>query len=131
MENVTKVILHCSDWDGEPQTTETIRSWHFQRGFKEIGYHWVIRKDGVLEPGRPMTQQGAHCLGQNDTSIGICLCGRHMFTEVQFVTLRRLLKFVHDIFPAATLHGHNEFNQNKTCPNFDLGGLRDFWNALS
>lgn len=127
---VTKIILHCSDSDAQPQTIETIRSWHVQRGFKDVGYHWVIIKSGVLQAGRPMNKMGAHCLGYNETSIGICLTGKKIFFEEQYNTLRRLLAFVHGFFPGATLHAHNEFNKNKTCPNYEVRGLREFWNAL-
>ena len=69
-----EIIVHCSatkeykDYD-----VEDIRKWHKERGFKDIGYHFVITRDGIIQRGRPMSQFGAHCRGHNKNSIGICL----------------------------------------------------------
>ena len=59
-----------------------IRRWHLERGWAEIGYHFVIRKSGDLEIGRSLEYQGAHCLGINDQSIGVC-CSGMKATHVQ------------------------------------------------
>lgn len=54
---------------------DTIRSWHLERGWDDIGYHFVISKNGKIEPGRTLDSVGAHALGRNENSIGVCLEG--------------------------------------------------------
>ena len=82
-----------------------IREWHLARGWSDIGYHWVIlnvfakgtsayipRDDGRVEQGRPEAKIGAHCRGQNSTSIGIVLIGVDWFTPLQFEALERIVR---------------------------------------
>lgn len=128
-DDVKKVILHCTDSAKSDQQVDTVRAWHLARGFHDIGYHWLICNDdkGSIQQGRPMSEMGAHCLGYNDSSIGVCLAGKHAFTEAQFTSLKRLLKTLKEIYPVATLHAHNEFNPNKTCPNFAIAPWVEYW----
>lgn len=131
---VKMVILHCTGTDKTEQHVDMVRSWHLARGFHDIGYHWLISNDasGSIQQGRAMNEMGAHCLGYNDCSIGVCLAGNHAFSEAQFASLRRLLKTLKEIYPEATLHAHNEFNANKTCPNLDLkAGWLAFWDSVN
>ena len=129
MRKINKIIIHCAATKpsmdiGVPE----IRKWHLERGFSDIGYHDVIRRDGSVEEGRPMELAGAHCQGQNAHSIGICLVGgidekgkpENNFTEAQFKSLRRLLSMYKTQHKKATIHGHNEFNYNKACPSFNV-----------
>lgn len=90
--------------------------------FSDIGYHYVITKDGVIHFGRPLHIPGAHAYPLNKRSIGICLTGRNDFTLDQFASLIILCDDLciefglnrEDIVP------HNKINPRKTCPNFDL-----------
>ena len=67
------IIIHCSATRaGQDFTATDIDRWHRQRGFRSIGYHFVIRLDGTIEPGRDVALDGAHCTGWNHRSIGIC-----------------------------------------------------------
>lgn len=105
-----------------------IRKWHLQRGFQDIGYHWVIYQDGSVHMGRTESKIGAHVAGHNKNSIGVCYVGGigadgkavDTRTPQQKAALLTLLKVLHTKYPGATVHGHNEF-ANKACPCFNVG----------
>lgn len=128
MRRIKEIIIHCSATpQGVQYTIKDIDRWHKQKGWKCCGYHYVILLDGTIQKGRPLEQEGAHCLGHNTHSIGICyiggldLHGRPSDTRTpeQKGTLQRLLKFLKERFPEATIHGHNEFAA-KDCPCFKV-----------
>jgi N-acetylmuramoyl-L-alanine amidase len=119
MRKITRIILHCSASDLPLQNAAMIDSWHKARGFSKIGYHYFIKFDGTIETGRNLNEVGAHCEGHNKDSIGICLAGLKNFNQRQFDVLAKLLKQLKKTYPLATIHGHREFNPNKTCPVFD------------
>lgn len=74
--NIIEIIVHCSATpEGKDFTVEQIRQWHLQRGFTDIGYHYVIYRDGSIHKGRDESIIGAHCTGHNTISIGICYIG--------------------------------------------------------
>lgn len=76
MRKITEIIIHCAATpEGKDFTVQDIDRWHRQRGFKSIGYHFVIYRDGSIHKGRPLDQIGAHCTGHNANSIGICYIG--------------------------------------------------------
>jgi N-acetyl-anhydromuramyl-L-alanine amidase AmpD len=114
------IIVHCSDSDVPAHDNiETIDRWHKQRGWKMVGYHYVITKDGEVHPGRPESAVGAHCKGQNIDSLGICLTGRNEFSQEQLDSAERLFNELcskYDIDPENILP-HNHFDESKTCPN--------------
>lgn len=130
MRTINEIIVHCSATpEGRDYTVAQIRQWHLQRGFRDIGYHYVIYRDGTIHTGRPVAQAGAHCTGHNAHSIGVCYVGgvakdnktpKDTRTEAQKKSLANLLKRLHELYPKATLHGHREF-ANKACPSFDVG----------
>lgn len=136
MRTITKIIIHCAATpEGKPFTVADIDRWHRQRGFRCIGYHYVIYLDGSIHKGRPVEQIGAHCTGQNARSIGICYIGgcakdgktpKDTRTEAQKAALIQLVKELKASYPEATIHGHNEF-ANKACPSFNVktSGLCD------
>lgn len=128
MRKIDKIILHCSATkEGQHFTVEDIDQWHKARGFAKIGYHKVIYLDGSVHDGRPLDQIGAHCLGHNATSIGICYIGgldangkpKDTRTPAQKNGLYDLLNTLKALFPNATIHGHNEFAA-KACPCFNV-----------
>ena len=131
--NITKIIIHCSATpQGENFTVDQIRQMHLARGFSDIGYHWYIDANGDIFPGRDEKLAGAHCLGHNTVSIGVCYCGgcpHRSVTNWENSGLdtrtpeqkAALLKVIGDLrkrYPKATIHGHREF-ANKMCPCFD------------
>lgn len=129
MRKINQIILHCSDSDyPQHDNVETIRQWHLERGWKDIGYHYVITKDGRIRWGRALELYGAHCIGQNKDSIGICLCGRKEFTQAQFKSLQVLILRLMDRYNLTKedVYGHNHYNKLKSCPNFNIAeALKD------
>lgn len=128
MRKIDKIILHCSATRaGRNFTVEDIASWHRQRGFTTIGYHFVIYLDGTVHKGRDINVIGAHTVGQNAYSIGICYIGgldasgkpADTRTPAQKEAMRKLVNSLKEKYPGATVHGHNEF-ANKACPCFDV-----------
>jgi len=109
---------------------DEIREWHIkERGWKDIGYHYVIRRDGTIELGRPVTEVGAHCKGYNKNSIGICLVGGLRrngrfakadanFTFEQYRVLKTLLNDLTEAYNAE-VKGHRDLKQTD-CPTFDV-----------
>lgn len=108
-----------------------IRRWHLQRGWLDIGYHYVIRRDGTVEEGRPRDAIGAHVSGHNTDSIGICLVGgvsekdvkvpENNYTKAQMEALHGLLETLKTVFPKADIRGHRDFpGVAKACPCFDV-----------
>jgi N-acetylmuramoyl-L-alanine amidase len=127
MRTLDKIIFHCAFTPPQMDIgVEEIRQWHLAKGWADIGYHFVIRRDGSVETGRPIGMMGAHCLGQNANSIGVCLVGGmnttggpdSNFTLHQYVTVDSLKS----IYSALTVHGHREFSP-KDCPCFDVAVL--------
>ena len=129
VRQITKIILHCSATrEGQDVSVETILKWHLNRGWSDIGYHYVIYLDGSIHEGRPVNRSGAHTKGYNSKSIGVCYIGgvekdgktpKDTRTPEQDTALTNLITALLEMYPTATLHGHNEF-ANKACPSFDV-----------
>jgi len=129
MRPINKIIIHCSATPEDRDVkTETIRGWHLDRGFSDLGYHFVIELDGMMKKGRPLEVVGAHVRGQNNNSIGICYVGgvdeqmkpKNTLDKCQEEQLIAILKWLKEKFPKATVHGHNEFTDSKACPSFNV-----------
>ena len=121
------IIVHCSDSpQGRGDDVNTIRQWHLARGWKDVGYHYVILENGVIQKGREDNVLGSHAKGYNDR-LGICLIGKNTFTKEQMNALYTLAISLckHYNFKASDILGHYEVNDGKTCPNFKVDGLRD------
>jgi len=129
MRKILKIILHCSDSPDEQDIGfDEIDSWHKARGFEyrengqsiHCGYHYIVRRDGTIERGRPEYAVGAHCHGHNEDSIGIVWVGRDEMTDLQkrhLVTLCDYMLCFHALDESA-LFQHCDFNNKKTCPRF-------------
>lgn len=130
MRPIDHIVVHCSASQPYPSIdAAVIRRWHRDRGFLDIGYHYVIKTDGTVEPGRPLDKVGAHVEGHNATSIGICLVGgvdakgksKDNFEPVQKETLKTLIYQLLCQFPGSVVLGHRDFpNVHKDCPCFDV-----------
>ena len=126
MRVITLIVIHCSAVrPGQTSSAAQIDTWHRERGWKlGIGYHYVVRRDGEVEPGRPEWMIGAHCVNHNAHSIGVCYEGgldirgqpADTRTEAQKVSLRRLLADLHRRYPKALIVGHHDLNPQKDCP---------------
>ena len=76
MREINKIVIHCSATPPDMYVDKAmIDRWHKERGWSGCGYHYVIKRDGQIELGRPIEKIGAHVKGHNKTSIGICYCG--------------------------------------------------------
>ena len=131
MRKIDKIILHCTATpEGREVTVADVTAWHKERGFRTIGYHYLVHLDGTVVRGRREEEIGAHCLGQNAGSIGVCYVGgldsrgnpKDTRTAAQRVALRNLVEGLQRRYPHATLHGHNEFAA-KACPCFKISDL--------
>lgn len=126
--NIKELIVHCSATpEGKDYSVDTIRQWHLQRGFSDIGYHYVIYRDGSIHIGRDESIIGAHCTGHNTDSIGVCYIGgcatdgktpEDTRTTEQKQSLVKLLKELKTKYPQASIHSHRDF-ADKACPSFD------------
>ena len=131
MRELKEIILHCTATkEGQDYSVEQVRKWHLDRGFNDIGYHFLIRLDGTVEAGRPLETVGAHCTGHNANSIGIAYVGgldkngrpKDTRTLPQREAMRRLVYDLKQYFPRLEVHGHNEYS-TKACPCFPVSEL--------
>ncbi len=132
MRPIDTIILHCSATPPDMDIgAAEIDIWHKGRGWKRIGYHFVIRRNGTVERGRPLAQIGAHVEGHNRRTIGICLVGgvrdhgahppaENNFTPAQWAALRALVVDLLGHFPKAGVIGHHDVEPHKACPSFDV-----------
>lgn len=128
MREIKKVIVHCAATpEGRDVKTEEIKRWHTEeRGWSDIGYHWVVELDGAVCEGRNESINGAHCRGHNSDSLGICYVGgsdadgnpKDTRTSEQSDSLVTLIKEILDRHPDAEVFGHRDFSE-KACPSFD------------
>lgn len=136
--DVRFIVVHCS---ATPPTMnigrQEIDRWHRQRGFREIGYHYVIRRDGSIEVGRDLDKVGAHVEGYNAVSYGICLVGgvdadnqpEDNFEKAQKAALIPLIEKLLARSPKAKVLGHRDLPRvNKACPSFDV---KEWWGEVN
>ena len=132
--SINEIIVHCSATrEGMDYTVADIKRWHTTpvskggRGWSDIGYHYVIYRDGSVHKGRDVNVAGAHCTGHNSHSIGVCYVGgvksdgkseKDTRTPAQKASLLKLLKELRTLYPMAKIRGHRDF-ANKACPSFD------------
>ena len=129
-EKTDYIVVHCSD---TPATMDVgaaeIRQWHTSKDphdpskpWIDIGYHYVIRRNGTLETGRPAGVVGSHAKGYNDRSVSVCLIGGkdcNNFTREQIQALGKIVDELKTRYPAAKVVGHHDLSGGKTCPQFD------------
>lgn len=125
---INEIIIHCTATpEGKDYSVDTIRQWHRQRGFSDVGYHYIIHPNGQIDDGRDVNVAGAHCSGHNSHSIGIAYIGgmtadnksaKDTRTDEQRTAIKRLLRALRSIYPKAKIHGHRDFAA-KACPSFD------------
>ena len=124
------LVIHCSATRCNVSfTVEQLRQCHLQRGFKDIGYHFYITRNGELHHCRPVSEPGAHVRGFNRHSIGICYEGgldeegrpADTRTQAQRFALLDLLTILKHQYPDAQILGHYQLSASihKACPCFD------------
>tara|TARA_R100000808_G_scaffold6280_2_gene18799 strand:+ start:4410 stop:4946 length:537 start_codon:yes stop_codon:yes gene_type:complete len=128
-ENTELAIIHCAF---TPRTHDIgvaeIDQWHRQKGWLSCGYHYVIRRDGQIEIGRELMVAGAHTIGFNNKSVGVCLVGgasadlkryENNFEDDQMASLEAVLRHIIEVWPDLVVAGHCDV-ADKRCPGFDV-----------
>ena len=122
------LVIHCSATRCNVSfPVERLRECHLQRGFRDIGYHFYITRDGEIHRGRALEKIGAHCRNHNTHSVGVCYEGgldangkpKDTRTLEQKGALLALLRELKRQFPKALIVGHRDLNPMKGCPCFD------------
>lgn len=146
MRQITHIIIHCSATTKRADIgAEDIRRFHKNRGWSDIGYHYVIRRNGKVELGRDLDKDGdideetgAHAFGWNAHSLGICLVGgadwrgrgEANFTREQMVALAAFLVAKREEYPGVIVIGHRDTGANKDCPSFDVATWLKFGSVV-
>lgn len=127
MRKINEIIVHCSATKPSVDIgVKEIRNMHVQENkWADIGYHYVVRLNGIVERGRAEYRAGAHCYGHNRHSIGVCYVGGlnqsgescDTRTAAQKKALRELLSKLVEKYHCE-IHGHNEYS-SKACPCFN------------
>ncbi len=139
MREISKIIVHCSATKPSMLIgAYEIRHWHKDRGWADIGYHYVIKRDGEVEKGRNIAVIGAHAKGHNTNSIGVCLVGGidgegkadDNYTLKQYNSLIELIGFLKLTFDITDVFGHRDIKGvTKSCPCFDVRAWYKFETA--
>ena len=131
---INKIVIHCSATpEGKDYTVEQIRQWHLDRGWRDIGYHIIVYRDGTVHQGRSDNQIGAGVRGHNKDSIHICYIGgveskkvdkkwipKDTRTDEQKDALIEICNYHKNLHPKANILGHRDFKGvTKACPSFD------------
>ena len=149
VRKITEIIVHCTATpEGNDTTVEAIRKAHMrERGFSDIGYHYVVYLDGSIHEGRSVHQAGAHCSGHNSNSIGVVYVGglenipgvpyeklppKDTRTSAQKKALLKLVKALMKLYrlPSSRVFGHYQF-ANRACPSFKIEPFRRELDAMS
>lgn len=149
--SIDAIVIHCAATpEGRPVSLAQITAMHKARGFRTVGYHYVILLDGTVAKGRPEAEVGAHVEGHNAHSIGVCYIGglaadaktpKDTRTDAQRAALADLVKDMHARYPKARICGHRDFSPDlnkdgviqprewmKACPSFDVAA---WWAGVS
>ena len=137
MRAITQLIIHCADTPAIMDIgAEEINDWHIARGWSAIGYHFVVRRDGTIEKGRDLDNDGdvleevgAHAAGHNAHSLGVCMVGGKggfNFTARQMRSLDFIIDDMVQRFPDIEVLGHCDLaNVDKECPQFNVRAWRE------
>lgn len=115
-KSTTRIILHHAA--AESCDAATIHQWHLNKGWSGIGYHFVVRKNGSIERGRPEDTVGAHALNNNSDSIGICFEGNfetETMPETQKAAGKELVAYLKQKYGISTVQKHKDVTST-TCP---------------
>lgn len=124
------IVIHCSATPADMDIgVEKIKHWHVvENGWDDVGYHYIIKRDGTLQTGRDESMVGSHARAVNGTSLGVCLIGgsdksgkwENNFTEEQFESLKTLITKLKIDFEIEQVIGHYQVDEKKQCPSFDV-----------
>jgi N-acetyl-anhydromuramyl-L-alanine amidase AmpD len=138
VSKISWLVLHCSDTPASMDVDITdVWRWHVdERGWRDVGYHFFIKRDGSIQLGRMQNgdafldraEVGAHTRGLNGTSLGICYAGRDGMTPQQEKAALWLLRTHMTLLGlgADSVIGHAEADpkSGKMCPGLDMAVFR-------
>ncbi len=141
MRTIKLRVYHCSaDEGGTDHSLMYYEKLHLKRGFRMIGYHFLVHPDGRVDEGRPLKMIGAHVKGYNSESVGICYIGGLRYgkpadtrTPQQIIALRAIDRVLESQFPESKRVGHRDLSVDlngdgviskrewmKACPSFSV-----------
>ena len=142
MRPINMIVIHCSATkETTAYTVDQLRRDHLARGFRDIGYHYYIRRNGIITQCRPVSEPGAHAIGYNAHSIAICYEGglnssgqpKDTRTEAQKSSLHELIATLKTKYRITRICGHRDLSPDldgdgtvepnewvKACPCFDV-----------
>ena len=128
-KSTESIVIHCSATKPTMDIgLNEIRKWHVkENGWRDVGYHYIVRRNGEVELGRRHDDTGAHAAGYNHKTIGVCMVGgmaddnaaENNFTDKQWTAVKDLLNQIKVDYPGLKIIGHNEIS-SKECPSFDV-----------
>jgi len=146
-KGIARIAIHCTATrEGQDISAATIKQWHLKQGWKDIGYHFVIGLDGMIERGRPESVPGSHVAGFNTGSIGVVYVGgldaqgkaKDTRTDAQKAGMAALVRELLAKYPSARVLGHRDHSPDKDgdgvierhewlkeCPCFDVAAWWD------
>lgn len=129
--DITEIICHCSRDTAKSDHIDikAIDRRHRLEQRLSVGYHFLIKRCGTMQAGRPVAQPGLHTRGRNKTSIAICLVGgvdaagkpQENFTNNQMASLKDLIQQLLALYPSAEVKGHRDYDTKHFCPSMDVG----------
>lgn len=127
MRTITGIVVHCSaSANGDARVTrDVIDGWHREKGWRKIGYHYVIETDGFVKAGRDLEEVGAHVEGSNARTVGICMVGTDRFSAEQWNSAAALVRELREKYRDATVMGHRDYS-----PDRDGDGVVEPWEFL-
>ena len=139
MRRIEGIVIHCSaTQDGKEVSREQIEREHKARGFRTIGYHYLIEPSGLIFVGRTEGEIGSHVSGHNAFTIGVCMIGTKRFTPKAWDALKKLCNELLAKYKDAYVKGHRDFSPDldgdgqiepkewiKLCPNFDVASWKE------
>ena len=125
------IVIHHTGQADIDASAEQIHEWHQNQGWSGIGYHFVVRKDGTIERGRPVWAIGAHAQGDNAHTVGIHLSGDFSSAQPTAAQIERTAMLIANLcedydIPIDRVHivGHGELMPTE-CPGANLQALLD------
>lgn len=130
------IVIHCSaTFPSSDIGVREIRQWHLGRGWLDVGYHFIIKRDGTIEEGRPVDVVGSGVKNHNHNTLHICLVGgapkgdpygfEANFTEAQNKSLKELVAKCQTYYSRADVIGHHDLDSGKACPSFNVSHWLD------